>query len=293
MERKQLRTNQIAQKCPRNSTRDINDSDTNNNDNHHIDQNGNGGVEEEDEDEDDDEDDGGTETDDSEPGSGSQLVFGDEQGTSDGENEFDGSTSNDDRSTHEVTLKHGHLANGATAEIHINVKHEEGNETDSESFDVPGSPRSSTSLDDMDFGEEIGGSEDELDVERFENEAIVQEEEDKHILHQKFNGFTDEHPFAFAREESDDRNSNGNEEEDEDIWIEDFDALVGGNVPFETTAIPKFALDMVDADALLEEEFFLGYCSSEGEQDAQSDGDEADADDDDRIGFILSSSEPY
>lgn len=142
------------------------------------------------------------------------------------------------------------------------------------------------SLNEMDLAD-LGDSEDDLDIERFEGEHMIQEEEDRRVLQTKFNIVDQAQPFAYAPDEESDRASNS-----EEFWIEDFDALVGGGAIFENTAVSKFQLAPEETeDAQLEEEFFLGYMSSDDGNDTSDAGDINDEspfgneDEDDRVGW--------
>lgn len=155
-----------------------------------------------------------------------------------------------------------------------------------EFFDGPDgseSGQTSASLNEFDLAD-LGDSEDDLDIERFEGEAMIQEEEDRTFLESKFHGVDDAQPFAYAIDDDSDHASHS-----EEFWIEDFDALVGGSAVFENASLPKFHLTTEDSqEAQLEEEFFLGYISSDGEGDSPDEDDEspfAHDDDEDRVGW--------
>ncbi|CCG80959.1 putative DNA polymerase iota [Taphrina deformans PYCC 5710] len=158
----------------------------------------------------------------------------------------------------------------------------------SDLFDIPDgseSGQTSGSLNEFDYAD-LGESEDDLDIERFEGQTLIQEEEDRTFLESKFHVVDESQPFAYAVEDESDHASNS-----EEFWIEDFDALTGGTAVFENASLPKFQLVQEDSvEVQLEEDFFLGYISSEGEDEAESVGDEDESpfahdEDDDRVGW--------
>lgn len=162
----------------------------------------------------------------------------------------------------------------------------------SEFFDIPDdsdTAESPQSLDDLDFGD-LGDSEDDQDIEKFEGDALIQEEEDKGFLHKKYRQVDDDQPFAYAPDDDTDHQSNT-----EEFWIEDFDAMVGGATNFDTTQVPRFDADLDESpDALLEDDFFLDVdvCNSDAQSDSESVGGADEStftfgaeDDDDRVGW--------
>lgn len=143
--------------------------------------------------------------------------------------------------------------------------------------------QTSASLSEYDLAD-LGNSEDDLDIERLEGEKMIQEEEDRFVRESNFHVVDDSQPFAYAPDDESDHSH------PEEFWIEDFDALVSGGANFESQPPPKFELAHEESqEVLLEEEFFLGYLSSDADQgsEAEEDADEESpfGDDDDRVGW--------
>lgn len=177
-------------------------------------------------------------------------------------------------------------ANWAAAQEPSPLKRKRRSSNHFENHNESDSALTPASLNELDLAD-LDDSEDDLDIERFEGDALIQEEEDRRVLESKFHVVDDSQPFAYAMDEESDHTSNT-----EEFWIEDFDALVGGGTVFENTALPKFTLAHEESqDTQLEEEFFLGYISSDSGEDDEGE-DDADAelpfgmeDDDDRVGW--------
>ena len=137
----------------------------------------------------------------------------------------------------------------------------------SDFFDIPDDSDDSETVESIDDDLEIGDladSEDESDIEKVEGEALIQEEEDKNLMH-KYHNVDDDQPFAYAPDDESDTHSNA-----EDFWIEDFDAVQGVAANFESAAT-KFDLPTEESpDDVIEEEFFLSVLSSDDEHDGES-----------------------
>lgn len=141
--------------------------------------------------------------------------------------------------------------------------------------DTPQTPASLTEFDLADLGD----SEDDLDIEQFEGEAMIQEEEDKDVLKHNFEDVDESQPFAYA---PDDESEHSNSEEN---WVEDFDALASGRAPYETQVPAHLQLKQEESqDYVSEDDFFLWDYSSEDGDDS-ADEEDGDGDEDDRVGW--------